>query len=282
MNKAITTQEPTISLSLSVAAALIDMASQHVQDVVSGIQDGTYSADDNKDFASKEAAVDIARKAYEMITMPERSITALMIRVGDRIVQRPSYPDGREVVDVSHGPRDHQVRVTFEGDDEARSFYGAADHVVVRRSETGAEDRAEASADQGRFNSLLDDVIGSLSSFHSHLYPRKAALKIAVRDEYRDTGNSQADYEHLRDAVERAINQMRDYAVLGLDGQGLVIQWSKTDQNTYYSGDDLAEFGLHNLHEDELELVFVSVDAWRAAKQAAALDAAQPDSAGQS
>ncbi|HDR9474355.1 hypothetical protein [Burkholderia multivorans] len=62
------------------------------------------------------------------------SVTAWMIREGDRVVLRPIWPEGRLVVDVSHGPLDKQVRVTFDGDDEPRAFYGASDHVVVRRT----------------------------------------------------------------------------------------------------------------------------------------------------
>ncbi|RQT26024.1 hypothetical protein [Burkholderia contaminans] len=68
----------------------------------------------------------------------DMSVTANEVRVGDRIIMRPTWPEGRLVVDVSHGPRDFQLRFTFEGDDEACAFYSVAECVVVRRA-TGSE-----------------------------------------------------------------------------------------------------------------------------------------------
>ncbi|KVQ35817.1 hypothetical protein WK03_35725 [Burkholderia cepacia] len=60
------------------------------------------------------------------------SVTANEVRAGDRIIMRPTWPEGRLVVDVSHGPRDFQLRFTFEGDDEACAFYRTHELVVVR------------------------------------------------------------------------------------------------------------------------------------------------------
>ncbi len=45
---------------------------------------------------------------------------------------RPTWPEGRLVVDVLHGPVDCQLRFTFDGDDESRAFYRAHELVVVR------------------------------------------------------------------------------------------------------------------------------------------------------
>jgi hypothetical protein len=43
------------------------------------------------------------------------------------------WPEGRLVTEVSHGPLDHQIRLTYEGDDEPHAFFDASEHVVVRR-----------------------------------------------------------------------------------------------------------------------------------------------------
>ncbi|MDS0858138.1 hypothetical protein NUV25_10500 [Burkholderia pseudomultivorans] len=64
----------------------------------------------------------------------DMSVTANEIRVGDKIIMRPTWPEGSLVVDVSHGTRDFQLRITFEGDDEACAFYSVAEHVVVRQA----------------------------------------------------------------------------------------------------------------------------------------------------
>ncbi|HDR9474363.1 hypothetical protein [Burkholderia multivorans] len=66
--------------------------------------------------------------------MEEMSVMASEIRVGDRIVLQPIWPDDRLVVDVSRDPLDNVVSVTFDGDDEPRAYYDAWDHVVVHRA----------------------------------------------------------------------------------------------------------------------------------------------------
>ncbi|MGN8188690.1 hypothetical protein ACTJLD_22140 [Burkholderia sp. 22088] len=76
----------------------------------------------------------------------DMSVTANEVRAGDRIIMRPTWPEGRLVVDVSHGPRDFQLRITFDGDDEATAFYSVAEHVVVRRV-AGSE--SEVTAPEG-------------------------------------------------------------------------------------------------------------------------------------
>lgn len=70
------------------------------------------------------------------------SVTANDVRVGDRIIMRPTWPDGRLVVDVSHGPIEDKgrwnLRITYEGDDEPRAFYRSDEPILVRRK-TGSE-----------------------------------------------------------------------------------------------------------------------------------------------
>ncbi|CAG9228622.1 conserved hypothetical protein [Burkholderia vietnamiensis] len=65
------------------------------------------------------------------------SVTAGDIRVGDRIIMRPTWPEGRLVVDVSNGPLEEKgrwnLRITFDGDDQPRTFYRSDEPVLVRR-----------------------------------------------------------------------------------------------------------------------------------------------------
>ncbi|WP_152603903.1 hypothetical protein [Burkholderia pyrrocinia] len=63
----------------------------------------------------------------------DMSMTANEVRVGGRIIMRPAWPDGHLVVDVSHGPRDFQLRFTFKGGVESCAFYSVAECIVVRR-----------------------------------------------------------------------------------------------------------------------------------------------------
>lgn len=62
------------------------------------------------------------------------SVSANEVRAGDCIIMRPTWPEGRLVVDVSHGRRDLQLRITFEGDDEASAFYSFDERVTVGRA----------------------------------------------------------------------------------------------------------------------------------------------------
>lgn len=61
--------QPSISLSRDVLAALIDMANDHVNDIESGIEDGTYLASDNQDINEKQQAVATAEAIYRVAVM---------------------------------------------------------------------------------------------------------------------------------------------------------------------------------------------------------------------
>lgn len=60
----------------------------------------------------------------------DRSITALDLQVGDRVILRPTWPEGRLVEEVDS--RDTKVIARFA--DGGSYIYGASDHVVVRRA----------------------------------------------------------------------------------------------------------------------------------------------------
>lgn len=53
-----------IGVPSNVLASLIDMANSHIQDIESGIEDGTYLASENKDIDSKQLAAETADELY--------------------------------------------------------------------------------------------------------------------------------------------------------------------------------------------------------------------------
>jgi hypothetical protein len=59
------------------------------------------------------------------------STAAFGVRIGDRIIQQPTWPDGREVVDFDLD--DTRITFTYAGEDECKETFGAADHVIVSR-----------------------------------------------------------------------------------------------------------------------------------------------------
>lgn len=59
-----------ISVPRNVLASLIDMANSHVEDIQSGIEDGTYEAAENKDLGIKQQAVEMAEAIYRQATLP--------------------------------------------------------------------------------------------------------------------------------------------------------------------------------------------------------------------
>lgn len=62
-------------------------------------------------------------------------------------------------------------------------------------------------AAEDEFTNLFNDVITYLIEYHSDLGDKQLAMKIkeSVRQNHQNTGNTQTDYEQLRDAVEREI-----------------------------------------------------------------------------
>lgn len=57
-----------ICIPKKLLSALIDMASEHVQDIESGIEDGTYSAAENEDLGDKQLALSFAEAHYQAAT----------------------------------------------------------------------------------------------------------------------------------------------------------------------------------------------------------------------
>lgn len=53
-----------VMISKAILSKLIDMAMEHARDIVSGIEDGTYAAAENKDIGAKWAAVNAAQMIY--------------------------------------------------------------------------------------------------------------------------------------------------------------------------------------------------------------------------
>lgn len=62
--------------------------------------------------------------------------------------------------------------------------------------------------------------------------------------------------------------QYQDREVVGLDKQGCVVQWSASQAKPYSSGVKLADWGVHNLREREIERVGVGLTQWQEALSA--------------
>ena len=56
-DRAMPTPSDTIILSKALFIALLRMAEQHVEDIDSGVEDGTYDAEDNRDLPAKQASI---------------------------------------------------------------------------------------------------------------------------------------------------------------------------------------------------------------------------------
>ncbi len=59
----------SINVPQQVLSALIDMACLHVQDIETGIVDGTYEAAENKDLGTKQKSVAVAQIIYSEATL---------------------------------------------------------------------------------------------------------------------------------------------------------------------------------------------------------------------
>jgi hypothetical protein len=60
------------------------------------------------------------------------------------------------------------------------------------------------------FDSIFDDAVEGLLEYHPDLGDKELVRKIKeiVRDIYQGTGNTQSDYERVRDAVESEIERV--------------------------------------------------------------------------
>lgn len=104
------------------------------------------------------------------------------------------------------------------GDSWIATFYpkqmilSFVDEYVDQESETVAQngghkkDMEMREKSSSRFDGLFDDAFNGLREFDQSLTAEsKQTMKEAVIHRYVDTGNNQADYEHLRDAIESEI-----------------------------------------------------------------------------
>lgn len=61
-----------------------------------------------------------------------------------------------------------------------------------------------------RFDRLFSDAVEGLAEYYPNLPSNKDRIKVTVRSAYRDTGNDQADYIRLKDAVEDEARNLSD------------------------------------------------------------------------
>ena len=59
------TPSDTVILSKALFIALLGMAEQHVEDIASGVEDGTYDAEDNRDLPAKQASITAANEMVQ-------------------------------------------------------------------------------------------------------------------------------------------------------------------------------------------------------------------------
>lgn len=99
--------------------------------------DGTRTVIDENDthwaFGACELrdAADENGEGEKPLSRVSMSTAAFGVRIGDRIIQRPTWPDGREVVDFDLD--DTRITFTYAGEDECKETFGAADPVIVSR-----------------------------------------------------------------------------------------------------------------------------------------------------
>lgn len=85
-----------VSLPAAIVAHLIDMSRTHVDDVESGIEDGTYDAAENVDLPSKQKSVEEAERLYRLALMPDKTpAMAVEDRPDPVIAVRPVELDGQ-------------------------------------------------------------------------------------------------------------------------------------------------------------------------------------------
>lgn len=61
-----------------------------------------------------------------------------------------------------------------------------------------------------RFDRLFSDAVEGLAEYYPNLPSNKDRIKVTVRSAYQDTGNDQADYIRLKDAVEDEARNLSD------------------------------------------------------------------------
>ncbi|AQH05882.1 hypothetical protein A9R05_43555 (plasmid) [Burkholderia sp. KK1] len=99
-----------------------------------------------------------------------------------------------------------------------------------------------------RFDRLFSDVVEGLAEYYPNLPSNKDRIKVMVRSAYRDTGNDQADYILLKDAVEDEARNISD------DDESNSPKQQATDLLIGY-------VSTHPEFEEKL----VDADAWRVA-----------------
>jgi hypothetical protein len=69
------------------------------------------------------------------------------------------------------------------------------------------------------------------------------------------------------DQLTKAPAKLEDGEVLALDTDGCVIQWNGDDKETYNCGENLAEWGIHNLRPKEAARLGISADELKKAEE---------------
>ncbi|MFP3637751.1 hypothetical protein [Paraburkholderia sp. SIMBA_054] len=302
-----------ISLTRSILDSLANMATVTIEDIESGIKDGTYEIAENRDIGARREALNqvlalIKAENLEIIEVPiglgkvlidigtahvEDVLTGLVSRTYD-IAGNADILEKLETLDVARTVYlstiiEHQTRAKVEEEAlselrEARRAFGVIGNSTDSATSSSMAlhwfarlgklflPQAQPVSPEGRamrFNGLFADAFAPIAQTDPTLQVRREALKAAVRSDYKDTGDSEADLIHLTTLIQRAAVQMEDGAVLGLDGNRFVIQWDAHAKTHYTAGETLDVFGIHNLREHELELVHVLHDTWRASIAAA-------------
>lgn len=90
------------------------------------------------------------------------------------------------------------------------------------------------------------------------LRPRSYALLAQIRTVFRACGNDSMDRDTIHSLILHHEREMEDGAVLGVEEGGMLVQWDAQRRETYTSGEDLAEYGVFNLREHDLEVALVS------------------------
>ena len=116
--------------------------------------------------------------------------------------QRPASGSAIVVTDIQHAlPYLTTVIDYTRKDGEQVLIYGDGTHWTRPEDVTAIPDRMAA---------LMADVCEGLHEYYPEALAEAnlGSVYLAVMDAYADTGNSQADYEKLRDAVEAHANTL--------------------------------------------------------------------------
>lgn len=236
-------------IPLEMAKQLVDLATAHIEDVITGILAGRYAPQENQDLPGKMEALGVARTVYE-VTVAELHARGSVLK---------------EIMETARGAR-QAFAVIAQGPSEAESqaiaseWFGRMACLILPTDPSGTPGSHPMAASR-----LFDDAFGEAATADTSLHCRRAALKASVLAEFRETGDPLVDRRAIANKIGDAAREMEDEAVLGLDASGNVLQWDKRNGVPYTSGESLGEWGIHNLRAGDLKLVGVTVEAWQSA-----------------